>query len=122
MGHATPLQRQKRVHHRGVAGRAALDNLRVAGNRLGPGAVIGVNHQNTRQAGKGGQRMGQNRLAVQHLPLLRQIAARAGSAPGGDDDGNRMIRTVHAYLLGHGAEHDNQALKIGTTAQNLCKA
>jgi hypothetical protein len=66
--------------------------------------------------------MGQNRLAVQHLPLLWQIAAGAGSATGSDDYGDRMIRTVHAYLLGHGAGHDNQALKISVTAQNLCKA
>ena len=122
MRHAAPFQRQKRVHDGGIACGPALDNLRVARNPLGPGAVIGVNHQNPRQTGKGGQRMGQNRLAVQHLPLLRQIAARTGSATGGDDDGNRMIRTVHAYLLGHGAEHDNQALKISVTAQNLCKA
>ena len=81
---------------------------------LGPVAVVGVDHQDHRHAGKGRQRMGQHRTPGKALPLLGNEPARAAAAACSNNDGNGgqgAFSGLAWFCLGQAAEPDNLARK-----------
>jgi hypothetical protein len=125
-GDAQTYQRLKRVAHRLVARRAAVNKMKLRAKGSSFCMIFGVNYQNcsVHQPGEGRDAMRQNRLACQHLPLLWDIPPGAEPASCGDDDGgcchDCLFFTV--LVLRHAHLDGNLIGKLAVFAYILCNA